>query len=162
MFFFQLLGGAIFTSVASNVLDNKLIQNLAGIPGVNPKQILNEGATSLLNGIPDSAVNAVLSAYNESLRTVFQIGLVMSCVVIFGAAAMEWRSVKSKKDAMDQKKKAQQEADVEATAGADAEKGKDDARSAETHQGYESSLEQHGTNTMADDEKKSDAISKAI
>lgn len=103
--FSQLLGGAIFTSVASNVLDNELIKHLAGIPGVDPSQVLSQGATSLLDGVPASSVGQVLSAYNASLRTVFQVGLVMSCLVIFGTASMEWRSVKSKKAAADQRKK---------------------------------------------------------
>lgn len=136
MFFCQLLGGAIFTSVASNILDNELLKSLAGIPGVNPAAILSEGATSLLNGIPTESVGAVLVAYNESLRKVFQVGLVMTCIVIFGPLAMEWRSVKSKKAAADQRKAAAADADVEAAegAGADAgaEKKEEDARSAVT------------------------------
>lgn len=127
MFFSQLLGGAIFTSVASNVLSNELLKNLANIPGVNPAAILSEGATSLLNGIPESSVGAVLLAYNSSLRTVFQVGLAMSCIVISGSAAMEWRSVKSKKAAADQKKRELQ--DVEAGA---EKKNAEDARSVET------------------------------
>lgn len=128
MFFSQLLGGAIFTSVASNVLSNELLKKLATIPGINPAAVLSEGATSLLNGIPESSIGAVLVAYNSSLRTVFQVGLAMSCIVITGSAAMEWRSVKSKKDAADQKRESQ---DVEAGAGAE-KKNTEDAGSVET------------------------------
>lgn len=152
MFFCQQLGGAIFTSVASNVLDNELLKNLAGIPGVNPAAILGQGATSLLSGIPTASVSAVLVAYNESLRTVFQVGLVMSCIVIFGPLAMEWRSVKAKKEAADQKRAAAADADLEAAEGAsadaDAEKKEEDARSAAT--------------TAAGDEKHDPLVTKAI
>lgn len=97
MIFSQLLGGAIFTSVGSNVLSNELLKNLAGIPGVNPAQLLNAGATELTQGLAPSEVAPVLSAYNESLRVVLRVGLVMTCVTFLSALALEWRSVKSKK-----------------------------------------------------------------
>lgn len=97
MFFSQLLGGAIFTSVGSNVLDNELLKRMVGIPGVDPGLILAQGATEITKTVPASSLPAVLSAYNESLRKVFQVGLAMTCLTIFGAALLEWRSVKSKK-----------------------------------------------------------------
>lgn len=97
MIFSQLLGGAIFTSVGNNVLDNELLRRTAGIPGVSPEQILSSGATDLTRSVPASALPAVLAAYNESLRKVFQVGLIMTCLTIFGAAMLEWRSVKGKK-----------------------------------------------------------------
>lgn len=99
MFFSQLLGGAIFTSVGSNVLSNELLKNLAGIPGVNPALLLNGGATELTKNIPAAAVAPVLQGYNSSLRVVLQVGLVMTCLTLFGALGLEWRSVKNKKSA---------------------------------------------------------------
>lgn len=124
--FTQLLGGAIFTSVASNVLSNELLRNLAAVPGVDPGAVLGAGATSLLAGVPAGAVPAVLVAYNAALRTVFRAGLAMSCLVIFGTAAMEWRSVKSKKTAAAAGNRENKEAggslDVEAAAAAAGEK----------------------------------------
>lgn len=93
MFFSQLLGGAIFISVGQNILDAQLIKRLSGIPGLDAASILNSGATSLTD-LPDSIKPAVLSAYNESLRKVFQVGLIMVCLTIFGALTIEWRSVK--------------------------------------------------------------------
>lgn len=94
MFFTQLLGGAIFISVGQNVLNNQLLNRLSDLPGFNPGLLRSAGATSLISQLPDSIKPAVLSAYNDSLRVVFQVGLVMSCVGILGALAMEWRSVK--------------------------------------------------------------------
>ncbi|KAL1897323.1 hypothetical protein Sste5346_004059 [Sporothrix stenoceras] len=93
MFFSQLLGGAIFISVGQNILDAQLIKRLSNIPGLNAASILNSGATSLTD-LPDSIKPAVLLAYNESLRKVFQVGLIMVCLTIFGALSIEWRSVK--------------------------------------------------------------------
>lgn len=97
MFFSQLLGGAIFTSVGSNVLSTELLKRLAGIPGVDPAEVLNQGATELTKSVGTEALPAVLEAYNGSLRKVFQVGLIMTCLTILGAAALEWRSVKAKK-----------------------------------------------------------------
>ena len=34
--------------------------------------------------------------YNEALRTVFKVGLILTCLIIPGTAGLEFRSVKSK------------------------------------------------------------------
>ncbi|ROW06202.1 hypothetical protein VMCG_04574 [Cytospora schulzeri] len=93
MLFSQLLSGAIFISIGQNVLDNELLENLAGIPGFDSSAILDSGATTI-TALPEPLKSVVLVVYNNALRRVFQVGLVMTCLTIFGAAAMEWRSVK--------------------------------------------------------------------
>ena len=94
MFFGQLLFGSIFNSVGQNVLNNHLASGLAGIPGTSPRLIQSTGATELLNLIPTQYHNTALKAYNDSLRVCFMVGLIMACLSILGALAMEWRSVK--------------------------------------------------------------------
>jgi MFS family permease len=101
MIFSQLLSGAIFVSVGQNVFENQLLQRLSSVSGFNPKIILNNGATSLTN-LPAPLKMTVLLAYNESLRQLFQVGLILVCVNMIGALAMEWRSVK--KDVIRQEK----------------------------------------------------------
>lgn len=96
MFFSQLLGGSIFISVGQNVLNNELVKHLSGVAGFDPASILDAGATTLTH-LAEPLKTTVLVAYNESLRTVFQVGLVMTCLTILGGATLEWRSVKSKK-----------------------------------------------------------------
>jgi hypothetical protein len=96
MFFCQLLGASIFVSVAQSVLDNQLVQRLAGVPGFNRKVVTSGGATSLLASLPDGVRDTALVAYNESLREVFRIGLILSCLTVLGAAALEWRSMLKK------------------------------------------------------------------
>ncbi|KAF3808048.1 Rubrofusarin-specific efflux pump aurT [Colletotrichum gloeosporioides] len=100
MFFSQLLGGAIFISVGQNVLNNQLLERLSSVPGFNSALIESSGATSLTN-LPASVKQTVLVGYNESLRVVFRLGLILTCLSILGALAMEWRSVKqnTKKEA---------------------------------------------------------------
>ncbi|KAI0123089.1 putative MFS aflatoxin efflux pump [Xylariales sp. AK1849] len=97
IFFSQLLGGAIFISVGENVLNNQLVERLSSLPGFNVGLVTNNGATTLSSSVSAELLPVVLSAYNESLRKVFQIGLIMTCLTIFGSVAMEWRSVKQKK-----------------------------------------------------------------
>ncbi|KAI5459128.1 major facilitator superfamily domain-containing protein [Mariannaea sp. PMI_226] len=93
MFFSQLLGGAIFISVGQNVFESQLHHRLASVLGFDLKAIQKSGATSLTD-LPPSIKPTVLVAYNESLRHVFRVGLVLVCATVIGASSMEWRSVK--------------------------------------------------------------------
>ena len=99
MFFGQLLGAAVFVSVGQNVLDNQLFQRLSGIPGFNRSLVTSGGATSLLDSVPPHFRGAVLTAYNESLRKVFLVGVILSCFAVLGTASMEWKSVLKKPEA---------------------------------------------------------------
>ena len=96
--FIQLLGGALFVSVAQNIFSNALVTNLlAGVPGLNPELVTSTGATNLVNAVGASSIGQVLVAYNAAIMKTFQIPIVLACLSIFGAIAMEWRSVKAKK-----------------------------------------------------------------
>ncbi|KAF2723078.1 putative MFS multidrug transporter [Polychaeton citri CBS 116435] len=96
MFFGQTLFAAIFTSVGQNVLSNHLAKCLATIPGIPSQLFQATGTTHLLDLIPAQYHTAALTAYNESLRSVFQIGLCMACIAILGGVCMEWHTVKKK------------------------------------------------------------------
>ena len=96
--FIQLLGGALFVSVAQNIFTNKLIANLiASVPNLNPELIAGTGVTQLNSIVNPADIGKVLVAYNSAITKTFQIALILSCLSIFGAALMEWRSVKVKK-----------------------------------------------------------------
>lgn len=99
MFFGQLLGAAVFVSVGQNVLDNQLLQRLSGIPGADKSIVISGGATSLLDSMPTDLRGTILTAYNEALRKVFQIGLVLSCLTLLGTGSLEWKSVLKKPEA---------------------------------------------------------------
>lgn len=143
MFFSQLLGGAVFISVGQNVLNNRLLSGLKGIPGLDASFILNNGATTITN-LPDSVKPRVLDAYNEALRRVFQVALILTCLTIFGALALEWRSVKEKKNK-------QGHAAEEGTAA-----GKESELETETQAGRETDLEE----TKAQPETASQGLSQ--
>lgn len=94
MFFGQLLGAAVFISVGENVLSNQLLKRLSGIPGFDRSLVTSGGITAFLDAVPTDQRGTVLIAYNEALRRVFLIGLILSCLSVIGTAAMEWKSVK--------------------------------------------------------------------
>jgi len=95
--FSQTLGGALFISVAQNVQTNELLKQLkAVVPDLDPAVVLTTGATELKNVIPHQYLAGVLTAYNTAITNTFYVGVAMAVVSIFGAVAMEWKSVKGK------------------------------------------------------------------
>jgi hypothetical protein len=98
MIFTTLLGATVFVAVGENVLSTQLLQQLSGVPGFDPSLITSGGVTSLLGSIGQDQQEVVLVAYNEALRKVFQVGLIVSCFSVLGAAGLEWRSVLKKEE----------------------------------------------------------------
>ncbi|KAK3997517.1 putative MFS multidrug transporter [Cladorrhinum sp. PSN332] len=94
MLFTQLLGGSVFLSVAQNVFNSKLTEKLSRLPGYSPGLLMSNGATSLVKQFPESVRPEALVQYNEALREVFRVGLILACTVILGAVFVEWKSVK--------------------------------------------------------------------
>lgn len=96
MFFAQLLGAAIFVPVGENVLASELLTRLSGIPGVDSSLVTSNGITSLIHTLPADMKQLVLVKYNEALRQVFVIALVLACLSVIGAFGMEYKSVLAK------------------------------------------------------------------
>ncbi|KAI8945529.1 MFS general substrate transporter [Xylaria longipes] len=95
--FMQTLGGALFVSVGNNIFNNKLLEELKhNLPSVNPNDVLSVGTTNLRK-LPADIVPGVLLSYNNALTTAFIVATALAAVAIFGAAFMEWKSVKGKK-----------------------------------------------------------------
>jgi len=96
MFFAQQLSGAIFLSVAQNLFEQRLDKNLAGISGLNARNITSNGATELRKVVPLQELPVVLVAYNDAIKRTFILATIMGALVIIGALLMEWRSVLKK------------------------------------------------------------------
>lgn len=98
MIFFQTMGGSIFLSVAQNIFTTQLLKGvIANVPGIDPALVVNSGATSLRENIPARFLPAVQVAYNQALTHTWYVSVAMACMSIFGAAVIQWKSVKGKK-----------------------------------------------------------------
>ncbi|KAL8857059.1 MAG: hypothetical protein Q9178_006351 [Gyalolechia marmorata] len=96
--FLQTLGGALFISVGQNIFNNRLISNLvANVPSLDPALVLRTGATDLKGAVDPAVIGDVLSAYNSAITQTFYVSVAIAALSIFGAVAMEWKSVKGKK-----------------------------------------------------------------
>jgi hypothetical protein len=94
MFFGLQLAGAIFTSVGENVLNNQLVNRFQEILPISPAEISSAGVTNILKLVPANLQPQALVAYNDSVREVFRVGLIVACISLLGGLAMEWVSVK--------------------------------------------------------------------
>jgi len=100
IFFFQMLGGAVFSAVGQNLFLDKFLSKLVLVPGISPRDVIATGATALRKAVPTEALPAVVEAYNYGLtQGPFLVSTIVACLSIFGVVGMEWRSVKEKKDA---------------------------------------------------------------
>ncbi|KAF4539092.1 MFS aflatoxin efflux [Lasiodiplodia theobromae] len=125
MFFSQLFGAAIFVSVGQNVMDNELVRRMrALVPGFEASSVTQGGATEVLAGLPAELRQAGRVAYNEALRKVFVIGLVLACLTVLGTAALEWRSVLKRAEEERRRGKGEGVVAADADPDADPEKAK--------------------------------------
>ncbi|KAL8652541.1 MAG: hypothetical protein Q9226_004224 [Calogaya cf. arnoldii] len=97
MFFGQSLGGVISLSAAQNVLSNNLISNLGTFPNIDPRTVIETGATALRTMFSPKDLPEVLVAYNRAILQTYYIALGISCASIIAGLSMEWRSVKGTK-----------------------------------------------------------------
>lgn len=97
MLFGQTLFSAIFVSVGQNVLDQQLATRIGSISGIHvtTEQIEAGGIIGLFKIIPTQYHTAVVQAYNTSLRVVFVVAVIITCLSVLGSLGMEWRSVKN-------------------------------------------------------------------
>ncbi|KAI4095682.1 MAG: hypothetical protein LQ339_007171 [Xanthoria mediterranea] len=96
--FIQTFGGALFISVAQNIFTNRLVSNLVrDVPSIDPALVLQIGATNLKKAVDPSVISDVLVAYNSAITQTFYVSVATAALSIFGAVAMEWKSVKGKK-----------------------------------------------------------------
>lgn len=95
--FTQTLGGSIFISVAQNIFQNQLFQNLrADAPTANAAELVAAGATMLRNVASGPVLEHVLVAYNDAITQTFYVSVAMGALSLIGPIFVEWLSVKGK------------------------------------------------------------------
>ncbi|KAJ5110187.1 hypothetical protein N7532_002832 [Penicillium argentinense] len=96
--FSQTLGGSIFVSVAQNVFQNQLFQNLSRYaPDADAAKLVSAGATMLRHYVAGPVLHRVLIAYNEAIMQTFYVAVAMGALTLVGPIFVEWLSVKGKK-----------------------------------------------------------------
>ncbi|KAJ5824851.1 Major facilitator superfamily domain general substrate transporter [Penicillium robsamsonii] len=96
--FAQTLGGAIFVSVAQNVFQNQLVQNLAHYaPEQDSAKLISAGATMLRTLVTGEALHRVLIAWNAAIVHTFYVAVAMGALSLVGPVFIDWLSVKGKK-----------------------------------------------------------------
>ncbi|KAM0810171.1 putative Major facilitator superfamily transporter [Seiridium cardinale] len=97
--FLQILAGAILVSVAQNVFYSDLPKQLAATaPGVSAQTVIALGADSLPSKLAamysPAEVRNILTAYNDSIRSVFIVAVAVSSLSVIGSAGVEWKNIK--------------------------------------------------------------------
>ncbi|KAK3946004.1 major facilitator superfamily domain-containing protein [Diplogelasinospora grovesii] len=96
----QTLGGAVFLCAAQNIFQSHLVSEIEqNAPGVSPAAVIHLGAAQLgltlqALGYSLDDIDTILDAYNAALKRVWLMMVVLSCVSVLAATAMEWRNVK--------------------------------------------------------------------
>ncbi|KAH8819204.1 putative MFS multidrug transporter [Xylogone sp. PMI_703] len=96
MFFGQGLGGSIFVSISETVFTHTLSAKLSNFQGLDPKVIVNTGATQLRSLVAPQFLGEVINAYDNALQDAFKVSLACACCTVLGSLTMEWVSVKGK------------------------------------------------------------------
>ena len=99
LIFSQILGGTVWISVAQNVFTGHLLKGLATtVPGLDPKSVLDTGATGLRSVVFDTqSLGGVLAVYNFALTRTFFSAVGLAAVALLASTGMEWKSVKGPK-----------------------------------------------------------------
>ncbi|KAK9778021.1 putative Rubrofusarin-specific efflux pump aurT [Seiridium cardinale] len=94
-FFGQQLGGAVFVSAAQNIFSNRLVSGLSSLGlDIDPKAIVNLGATELKNYVGPENLQDVLVIYNNAIDQVFMLAAILAGLSLLGALLTEWKSIK--------------------------------------------------------------------
>lgn len=102
LFFLQQLAGSVFVTLGENLLVNILISRLVGvIPDLKPHDIINGGATGLINMFPDTFKLTVRETYNYAISRIFLAAMGVTLGGLVSALGMEWLSIKKGKNGLD-------------------------------------------------------------
>ncbi|KAK2612804.1 hypothetical protein QQS21_001256 [Conoideocrella luteorostrata] len=96
--FVVFLGGTIFVTVSQTLFESKLVQKLTNIaPKLDPSKFASSGASSFRDFIDPDRLDEALAAYNDSMKTIWYLGLGMAVVALLASFGLGWKSVKTGK-----------------------------------------------------------------
>ncbi|KAM0355066.1 hypothetical protein ACHAPU_000918 [Fusarium lateritium] len=96
--FVTFFGGTVFITVSQTLLQGQLETKITKfVPDVDIQQLANSGATSLKKLVPSDKIDLVLGAYNDSMRSIWYLGLGMACAAFLLSFGLEWKSIQANK-----------------------------------------------------------------
>ena len=96
--FFNSLGGAVAISIAQNIFINSLAKEIPKYaPGIDPKIVINAGATYVRQVVPKAYLAGVLEAYTKAITTALVLSIATAVIATLTSFGMEWKSIKGKK-----------------------------------------------------------------
>jgi hypothetical protein len=99
------ISATLFISISQSIFTNLLRQGLKGISGIDIDNIINQGATKLLETVPTQRRDEVVEVYNFAVTRTFWSCLAVSCVGLAAALCMKWNSVKGSRKEEDSEMK---------------------------------------------------------
>ncbi|KAK7990679.1 hypothetical protein PG990_014959 [Apiospora arundinis] len=96
--FGQTIGAAVVLSAGDSVFQTRLTRNIKEYLDIsldNSAQILQSGPNSVVSMLSPDQLPVLIAAVNKTMNQVFYVSLAMAALSVFGALAMEWRSVKN-------------------------------------------------------------------
>lgn len=96
--FAQMMGSSIFVSVTQALFTNNLANGLQrlGISGIDAGTVSTTGVTRITQDLSNNVKSAVLRAINDALVQSWRPSIVLSCISLVGALAVEHRKSKPK------------------------------------------------------------------
>ena len=92
----QSAGGAIFISVGTSLLQNRLFDaSIAGtIQGIDVQVVIEQGVTNFRDLVPTTSLPSVLDLYNHALQSVFVAAVPLCGAAFVCSLFMEWKPVR--------------------------------------------------------------------
>lgn len=98
IYFAQNFGPAVFLAIAQTIFLNRLSENLTVlVPGLSPNAVNNMGLTELRSLVGQDELGKALGILDKSLMQTWYLAVGLTCMTMVGSIAMEWGSVKDKK-----------------------------------------------------------------
>ncbi|KAM5347709.1 hypothetical protein ACJ41O_007533 [Fusarium nematophilum] len=95
--FAQTLGGALFVTAGHSVFVNSLVDRVREyVPDLDPRVVLETGATNIREVIRAEWVDGVVLAYNDAFTVASLVSAATASATIIGGVLTEWKSVRGR------------------------------------------------------------------
>ena len=96
--FFQFFGGAIMVALSQTAFSNILRTGLEHFaPELDPRIVLESGATDIRNLVPADQVQGLTNAYNDAITKTMYLAMAASLLAFGSALGLGWQKIEQKK-----------------------------------------------------------------